>query len=401
MKIIGLISGTSADGIDAALCEIEGAPPRLGARIITAATIPYEHSLRERVLDACKVSAAGSDVLCQLNVDLGEAFAAVSLDLINRAGLSPAEVDLIGSHGQTVWHNVLLDGRVSATLQLTDAAVLAERTGITTISDFRARDVAAGGQGAPLVAYLDWVLLRHPKHWRAIQNIGGIGNVTFLPPLNDTANVGEAQEDAPLAFDTGPGNVLIDTAITYLTGGAQTYDQGGMLAQQGQVDVAWLEELLEHPYYRRTPPKTTGRELFSSEMGEKLVTTGQQRGLSTADIVATLTQLTVQSITAAYRDFAPAPIDEVILAGGGQHNAAIVDGLRQRLAPVPVSTHEDIGIASDYKEALLFALLAHETWYNRPGTLPALTGARRASVLGSITPGENYIELIRRTWGSQ
>jgi anhydro-N-acetylmuramic acid kinase len=159
-------------------------------------------------------------------------------------------------------------------LQLTDAAVLAERAGITTISDFRARDVAAGGQGAPLVAYLDWMLLRHPEHWRAVQNIGGIGNVTFLPPLQDAASGGEEHERAPLAFDTGPGNVLIDTAITYLTDGAQTYDRGGELAQQGQVDATWLEELLTHPYYRHVPPKTTGRELFSAEMGEELVATG-------------------------------------------------------------------------------------------------------------------------------
>jgi anhydro-N-acetylmuramic acid kinase len=332
------------------------------------------------------------DTICQLNYELAEHFAATALNLIEHAGMKAVDVDLIGSHGQTVWHNVLPDGTVNATLQLTEAAVLAERTGITTISNFRARDIAAGGQGAPLVSYLDWLLLRHPEHWRAVQNIGGIGNVTFLPPLSD-------EDSAPLAFDTGPGNVLIDAAVTQLTNGAQTYDHDGAMAQSGQVDTDWLESLLQHPYYRRQPPKTTGRELFGTEMALQLVEEGQRRGRTPQDIVATLTSLTAHSIADAYRRFAPAPVREVIVAGGGSNNPVLLRMLQGLVNPAPLFTHESIGLSSDFKEAMLFALLAHETWHTRPGNLPALTGARHPVVMGQITPGENYVELLKRTWG--
>lgn len=390
MLIIGLISGTSADGIDAALCKITGEP--LQARIRIATTKPYPPDLRQRVLNVCVPGKSQIDAICQLNYDLAEQFAAVVLGLIEQAGLTAADIDLLGSHGQTVWHNVLADGTVSATLQLTEAAVLAERTGITTISNFRARDIAAGGQGAPLVSYLDWLLLRHPTHWRAVQNIGGIGNVTFLPPLSD-------EHSTPIAFDTGPGNVLMDAAVTQLTGGAQTFDRDGRMAQAGQVDGAWLESLLLHPYYQRQPPKTTGRELFGTEMAAQLVEGGQKRGLSEQDIVATLTALTAHSIADAYRRFAPAPVGEVIVAGGGSNNPTLLDMLREAVKPAPVHSHEDIGVSSDHKEALLFALLAHETWHARPGNLPSLTGARHPVVMGQITPGDNYVDLVKGTWG--
>jgi anhydro-N-acetylmuramic acid kinase len=314
------------------------------------------------------------------------------LELIEQAGLKTGDVDVMGSHGQTVWHSVLPDGTVDATLQLTEPAVLAERTGITIISNFRARDVAAGGQGAPLVSYLDWLLLRHPDHWRAVQNIGGIGNVTFLPPLSDN-------DSLPLAFDTGPGNVLMDAAVTHLTGGAQTFDHDGRMAQSGQVDTTWLESLLQHPYYQRQPPKTTGRELFGTEMALQLVEEGQKRGLNQQDILATLTALTAHSIANAYRHFVPVPVGEVIIAGGGSNNPTLVGMLGEILKPTPLLTHEDIGLSSDHKEALLFALLAHETWHARPGNLPSMTGARHPVVMGQITPGANYADLVKRTWG--
>lgn len=391
MIIIGLISGTSADGIDAALCAITGEPPRLQARILASLTQPYPPALRQQVLDACVPGASAIDTICQLNYTLAEHFAAAALTLIDRAGVRSADVDLIGSHGQTVWHSILPDGTANATLQLTEPAILAERTGITTISNFRARDIAAGGQGAPLTSYLDWLLLRHPDHWRAVQNIGGIGNVTFLPPLSD-------DHSAPLAFDTGPGNVLIDAATTRLTDGAQTFDRDGAMARAGQVDREWLTSLLQHPYYRRQPPKTTGRELFGTDMARQLVTDGQQRGRASQDIIATLTALTAHSIADAYQHFAPVSPGEVIVSGGGGSNPALMHMLREQVAPAPLLTHEDIGVSSDHKEALLFALLAHESWHARPGNLPALTGARHPAVLGQITPGENYVDLVKRTW---
>lgn len=391
MLIVGLMSGTSADAIDAALCEIDGHPPQLSARIVHAVTFPYPDGFQTRILDACLPEKSRVDTLCQMNFDMGELFAAAALQVIKEAGLTPQDVDLIGSHGQTVWHMVQPDGRVSATLQITEAALLAERTGITTISNFRPRDVAAGGQGAPLTGYCDWLLLRHPAVWRAVQNIGGMGNVTFLPPLSDTTH-------GPMAFDTGPGNALIDAAVTILTGGAMAFDKDGALAKQGRIDEDWLQTLSMHPYYHARPPKTTGRELFGAEMAAEMVVEGQARGLDERSIVATITAVTAASIADAYQRYAPGPVKEIILGGGGARNPALIGLLGSLLPGVSVMTHEDIGLDSDNKEALVFALLAHETWHVRPGNLPSLTGAAHPVVLGQITPGRNYPALIRKTW---
>lgn len=392
MRIIGLMSGTSADGIDAALCEIEGQPPQLQAKILAALTLDYQPEQRQCILAACQPSTGHVDTLCRLNFDLGEWFAEAVHQLMARAGVTAADIDLIASHGQTVWHQVGDNGHVSATLQIGEAAVIAERTGITTIHNFRPRDVIAGGQGAPLTGYADWLLLRHPEQWRAVQNIGGMGNVTFLPPLWD-------EKSLPLAFDTGPGNALIDIATTVLTDGVQTYDHDGALASRGQIDEGWLAELMAHPYFQRRPPKTTGRELFGSAMAQQLVQTGQARGLNREAIIATLTALTASSIADAYRRFAPHPPAEVILGGGGQHNRTLVAYLQNFMPNTKILRHEDIGLSSDFKEALVFAILAYETWHNRPGNLPALTGASYPAILGQITPGRNYATLIQQTWG--
>ena len=387
MRIVGLMSGTSADGIDAALCEVEGAPPTLQARVLHGRTFPYSAEMRRRVLDACQPDAGSSAALCALHVDLAEAYAEALLELLREADVSPTEVDLVASHGQTVWHEVR-SGRVHSTLQLGEACVIAERTGITTIHNFRARDVAAGGQGAPLTAYVDWLLLRHPTRWRAVQNIGGMGNVSFLPPLSEpTARL--------LAFDTGPGNALIDAAAAALTDGQQRCDLDGQMAAQGHIDADWLNALMQHPYLHRPPPKTTGRELFGTAQAQALVAEGQARGLSRYDILATLTAFTAHSIAHAYRTHLPHAVDEVVLGGGGQHNPTLVRWLRRALS-VEVLTHEALGFSSDLKEALAFAVLAHETWHGRPAALPEQTGARRASLLGQITPGENYEALLRR-----
>jgi len=392
MLVIGLMSGTSADGIDAALCEISGEPPYVRATIQTAITHPYPPGFQQRILKACLPDQSPVDELCRLNFDLGELFAEAVLHVIAEARQFPNNIDLIGSHGQTVWHNIRSDGRVSATLQITEAAVIAERTGITAISNFRPRDVAAGGQGAPLTSYADWLLLRHPRAWRAVQNIGGIGNVSFLPPQSDATS-------EPMAFDTGPGNALIDGAISLISNGQLAYDRDGLLAAQGTVDEMWLQDMLAHPYYERKPPKTTGRELFGATQAAELVQAGQARGLNDSSIIATLTALTAASIADAYRRFAPAPMTEVILGGGGARNPTLVHMLRHWLAPATVLKHEDVGLDSDNKEALVFALLAYETWHARPGIRPAFTGASHPVILGQITPGQNYTDLIRRTWG--
>ena len=391
MIVIGLMSGTSADGVDVALCDIRGQPGKLTVDLIAGATFPYNADMRQRILACCDPNESRVDEIAALHVDLAEVFAASALTLLEQADMTSEQVDLVGSHGQTIWHNVMPSGQVSASLQIVEPAVLAERTGITTISNFRARDVAAGGQGAPLTGYVDWLLLRHPARWRAIQNIGGMGNVTFLPPQSDDAS-------EPIAFDTGPGNALLDIATSQISGGVLRYDRDGRYAKRGRVDEEWLDELLRHPYYTRAYPKTTGRETFGTSAALELVAAARGRGLRDAEIIATLTALTATNIADAYRRFAPAPIDEVILGGGGRHNPVMVGLLRQLLAPATVLTHEDIGMDSDFKEALVFALLAYESWYGRPAALPALTGARRASILGTITPGLNYAELLRRTW---
>ncbi len=391
MRVIGLISGTSADGIDTALCEIEGAPSSLSARIVAGETFPYPAGLRARILTSYEPARSSTDELCRLNAEIGEAFAEAALRIIETAGLAPGDIDLLVSHGQTVWHDVLPDGSVHSTIQLGEGAMLAERTGITTINDLRNRDISAGGQGAPLAGYVDWLLLRHPSKGRAVQNLGGIGNVSFLPPLSDTTT-------QPMAFDTGPSNALIDDVLRLSTDGRQTFDVDGALARQGTVDREWLQELLAHPYYQRQPPKTTGRELFGSAMAAELLSVGTARGRSLADIVATMTALTAYSVADAYQRFAPFQIDEVILGGGGRHNPVLVETLQELLAPAKVLTQEDIGENSDYKEALLCAVVGYETWHARPGVHPAITGARHPVVLGQITPGDNFVSLIRSTW---
>lgn len=376
MIVIGLISGTSADGTDVAVVEIEGAPPQLYWRLLHAQTVPHPEELRTAVLRAINPQTSPVDLLCALNVHLAEQFAAAALAGMAAAGLRPEDVHLIGSHGQTVWHAPDL----GATLQLGEAAVLAERTGIPVISNFRARDMAAGGQGAPLVAYVDVLLLTHPDRVRAAQNIGGIGNVTFLPPANQP-------DVTAFAFDTGPGNVLIDLTTALATDGRQQYDADGALAAQGMVDQALLEWLLAEPYLAKWPPKTTGRELFTADLAGQIWQRGLAAGLGGSDIAATVTMFTAQSIAQAYRDFLPLPPIEVVVSGGGGLNHTLLKWLTEAVAPARVLLSDELGLSSEAKEAVAFAILAYESWHGRPGNLPAATGARRPVVLGDLTGG--------------
>ncbi len=389
MIIVGLISGTSADGVDVALCDVSRDEGKMSVSVIAAQTFPFPKMMQRRILTACRPHEAPVNEIAQLNFDLAETFAQATLDLLKSANHTPEQVDLIGCAGQTIWHNVLPGGKVSSTFQLVEASVIAERTGITTVDNFRTRDVAVGGQGAPLVSYVDWLLLRDETKWRAVQNIGGIGNVTFLPP--------HSSEATPLSFDTGPGNALIDGLVSLISNGEKAYDASGTIANSGHVESTWIESLLEHPYYEQPLPKTTGREIFGVQMSQALLDEGRARGLRDADIVSTVTALTSFSIADAYQRYLPRHPDEIIIGGGGAWNPFMLNALQNLLPDCTVLRHEDIGMDSDSKEALSFAVLAHETWHGRQGMLPSLTGAKKATVLGQISPGENYLPLLRQT----
>ncbi len=386
LTIVGLMSGTSADGIDAAVVEISGRPPELNWRLLAKNETSYPDELSERVFAAFRPQTATVDQLCSLNFALGEAFAEAALHVIEVAGLAPGDIDLIGSHGQTVWH--IADGPDASTLQLGEAAVIAERTGITTVSNFRTRDMATGGQGAPLVSFLDALLLAHPTEPRAAQNIGGIANVTYLPPTRATAGI----DTHPLAFDTGPGNMLIDDAIQRCTNGAVTYDDDGAFAATGTVAAGFLEELMREPYLAQPLPKTTGRERFGRQYGERIWERGQELGLSHADLVATVTAFTAASIARAYRDFLPHRPESVFVSGGGARNRTLMKMLSDDLNPdgtiqTKVLSTDEAGLPADAKEAIAFAVFAYETWYGRPSNLPAATGATHAVPMGTVTPG--------------
>ena len=389
MNVVGLISGTSADGIEAVVVSLQGAPPRLDWRLLSHIAYPFTPILREQIFAAFRPESSSVDRMCRLNFDLGGAFAEAALAVIQTAGLKPSDVAVIGSHGQTVWHEPPTPDQPGSTLQIGSAAVITERTGITTISNLRARDVAAGGHGAPVVSFLDWLLFRHATRTRAIQNIGGIGNVTFLPSL--------ASSWTPIAFDTGPGNMLIDYAASRATNGAQVFDRDGEMAARGRVSQPLLDELMAHPYLRLNPPKTTGRELFGTQYGADVWKCGKDLKLSDVDILATVTAFTAESIAQSYRDFAPAPIDEIFLAGGGAQNPALVQMIRTRLAPIAVHQHAELGLSASPKEAVAFAVLAYETYHGRVGNLPSCTGARHAVLMGDITPGRDYVPVAARS----
>ncbi|MBQ6710827.1 MAG: anhydro-N-acetylmuramic acid kinase [Clostridia bacterium] len=373
---IGLMSGTSADSIDAACVRLEGAPPRLSWELLSFVTLPISEEMRREIFAAFRPETGTVDRLCQLNFTLGEAFAEASLAATRAAGLTPAQVDFIGSHGQTVWHIPPNSGEgVASTLQLGNPAVIAERTGITVVSDFRSRDMAAGGQGAPLVPFVDNLLLSHETLSRAVQNIGGIGNVTWLP----AGGAGEA-----FGFDTGPGNMLLDRAAEVLTEGKLRCDLDGKMAFAGRIQEKILQKWMEEePYFTRKPPKSTGRELFGVQRCHQYLK--EMEGMAKEDILATLTAFTARSTAEAYRNFLPALPDEVLLCGGGARNPAIAAMLQKELPHSRIGRTEDAGLPGDSKEAVAFAVLGYETMNRRPGNLPAATGAKGPVILGSIT----------------
>lgn len=391
MIVIGLISGTSADGIDAACVEVSGAPPHVQVRPLKCATLPWPAHVRTAIFDAFRPETSSVDRLCWLNFQVAEEFARAALSITQAAGLSMDQVDLIGSHGQTVWHAVGPDDPIKSTLQIGQPAVIAERTGVTVVADLRARDVAAGGQGAPMVGYTDYLLLRHPTKTRAIQNIGGIGNVTCLPAGGGPETV--------FAFDTGPGNMLIDDAVTRATNGVLGYDRDGALGAVGQVYQDLLAELMTHPYLPLPIPKTTGREQFGRQLGAEIWAKAASRGITANDLIATLTKFTAASIADAYSRFV-GRVDEVYVGGGGADNPTLMRMLAESLPDAQVFRSDAIGMPADAKEAIAFAVLAYETIHARPGNLPSVTGAVGPRPLGSMTPGDNFARLMRQIYST-
>lgn len=379
MRVIGLMSGTSMDGIDAALVRIEDGPTRLEWETEAFITLPYDAERRRRIEQA--LTRGDAAAICRLHADLGEWLAEAALVLCERAGIEPDSVDLIGSHGQTVWHDPPAGGRRGATLQLGCPATIAERTGIDVIADFRSRDVAAGGHGAPLVPWVDGLLFAVPGRSRVLLNIGGMANLTRVGP--------SGSGEPLLAFDTGPGNALIDAAVSLATDGAATYDRDGARAAAGRVDEAWLEALLAHPFFTAEPPKSTGRETFGRPFVERAWSERRAQGpLAWDDVVATFTALTARSIADAVRRWvAPRGAAEVVVTGGGASNPELLRQLVEALRPLPVLEGRAAGIDPDAKEAIAFAALAWAHVMGRTGNVPAVTGAAGPRILGSRTPG--------------
>ncbi len=389
MRMVGMISGTSVDAIDVAVCDIAPDASKgldaLTLRLVAYAEQPFPPVLRERTLALLSAQAAPLADLTELNFQLGDAFADAALRTLETAGIGVAQIDLVASHGQTLYH-LMQPGRTPSTWQAGEAAVIAQHLGVTVTADFRVADVAAGGQGAPLVSYLDALLFAGPSTV-ALQNIGGIGNVTFVP-----ANRGP--EDA-YAFDTGPGNALIDRAARVF-GHPAGYDEGGRMALRGAVHDGLLTELLAHSYYTQHPPKSTGREVFGDAYADEILAQAEQLRLSPYDTMATLAALTADSIVHAYRAFGPPEIETVYVSGSGALNQAVMERLRASLPDSRVILYDESGMSGTIKEAVAFAVLGYECLHGRPANLPSCTGADARVVLGKITPGANYNNLLDR-----
>ncbi len=432
LLVLGLMSGTSADGIDVALAQISGAPPNLNAKLLDHTTIKFPKPVQKEILRVAEQQPITPGALSQLNFRLGEIFADAAAEACARFRISTKRVALIGSHGQTIFHQgppVSYLGRPTAsTLQIGEPAIIAARTGITTVADFRPADVAAGGQGAPLVPYADYLLYRHPKLGRVSLNLGGIANITVLPAACKPAQV--------LAFDTGPANMLIDALVQHFTHNRQRYDKNAAIAQTGRPLPALVDELLRDPYLKLAPPKSTGREYYGRAYVQKILAMGRRHQAKPADLIRAATIFTALSVVDALNRFVlpKTKIHQLIVSGGGAHNPLLLAQLTAALTepppnvgarfsasqsstqrPVkvgvrhavplragehhaaphrgkPSSTTEieilpssALAIPEDAKEAFAFALLAYETFHHRPSNLPSATGARGPAILGKIS----------------
>lgn len=382
MLVMGLMSGTSADGIDVALAEIDGEPPKLRTRLVAHTSRSMPAALRKEVLRIAEGGASTAGEISQLNFRLGMAFGDAAVAACREFRVARSRVKLIGSHGQTIFHQgrpVSFVGRATAsTLQIGEPAVIAARTGIPTVGDFRVADMAVGGQGAPLVPYADYLLYRSEEIGRVSLNLGGIGNVTVLPA--------GARREQVVAFDTGPGNMLMDALVWHYTKKKQKFDRGAKLARQGELNVKLLKELLRDPYLRLDPPKSTGREYYGRAYLQELMRLAKKHRAGPLDLIRTTTEFTVASVVDALKRFVlrKTRVQQLIVSGGGARNPLIMAQLAAALAPMEVLRSSEVGVPEEAKEAYAFALLAYETWHRRAGNLPSATGAKKEVVLGKV-----------------
>jgi anhydro-N-acetylmuramic acid kinase len=386
MRVLGMMSGTSADGIDVALADISGAPPRLRAKLKGHYHAPFPRLIREAILRLANGGATTTAEISQLNFLLGEEFATAAMAACAKWRIPPRKISLIGSHGQTIFHRgigakFLSSRRIASTLQIGEPSIIAERTGVTTIADFRPADMAAGGHGAPLVPFVDYLLYRSAKIGRVALNIGGIANVTVIPASAGPQDV--------FAFDTGPGNMIIDALMERISKGRQKYDRGARIASKGRVIRPLLEEMLRDPYLRQRPPKTAGREQFGAEYAADLFASARKDRERAEDLIRTATIFTALSVVDAFRRFIfpRAAVQELIVAGGGTKNPLIMAQLQAALPAITILDSAELGVAAEAKEAFAFAVLAYETFHSRPGNLPSATGAKHSAILGKLVNG--------------
>jgi anhydro-N-acetylmuramic acid kinase len=415
LLVLGLMSGTSADAIDVALARISGAPPNLHAKLLNHSSVNFPAAMRKEILRVAEQQLVSAGELSQLNFRLGEVLADAALTACKRFRIPTKKIALIGSHGQTIFHQghpVPYLGRPTAsTLQIGEPSIIAARSGITTIADFRPADIALGGQGAPLVPYADYLLYRHPKLGRVSLNLGGIANITVLPA--------SAKPSQVFAFDTGPANMLIDALVQHFTHGRQRFDKNAALAQSGRSIPALLDELLRDPYLRLAPPKSTGREYYGRAYVQKILALGRRHRAKPADLIRAATIFTALSVVDALHRFVlpKHKIHQLIVSGGGANNPLILAQLaaalsghspsaapsvrvgarfsaspphsfvgEQHAAPhLQVLPSSRLGVPEDAKESFAFALLAYETFHRRPSNLPSATGARAPAILGKIS----------------
>ncbi len=390
MLAIGLMSGTSLDGVDAALVEIQGHGFETKVELKAFETYPIEETLKDEIKRALRNDEPLLDLLTSLNFKLGKLFSKAVGEIMKTGGVHGEEIAFVASHGQTLYHIPKdRDGLIRSTLQLGEPAVIAYDHGITVISNFRTMDIAAGGEGAPLVPLTELILYGGKNESMALQNVGGIGNVTFIPKSREEHEV--------FAFDTGPGNMVIDEAMKILYG--LSYDDGGKVALSGEVNEALLEELLGHPFILKDRPKSTGREDFGETYTLQVLK--DHPLIKNEDFIATLTMFTAKTMAIAYERFIMKdhPLDKVVLGGGGAHNKALISYLQGLLPEVKILTQEDFGLSSDAKEAIAFAILGNETLHGSHGNLKGATGAKESVILGNITPNPHVkLEKGEQLW---